>query len=61
MAVKYINELPNKIVHYDLKPQNILFHKGRVKVTDFGLCKTMKDDVMELTSQGVGTYWYLPP
>jgi tousled-like kinase len=25
------------------------------------LCKTTKEDAIELTSQGVGTYWYLPP
>lgn len=33
--------------------------------TDFGLSKivdTVDDgDSMELTSQGAGTYWYLPP
>ena len=51
------------MIHYDLKPQNIIFHNGMLKVTDFGLCKTMKNELnrMELTSQGVGTYWYLPP
>ena len=60
-AIRYLHELPDKVIHYDLKPQNILFHKGRVKITDFGLCKTTKEDTIELTSQGVGTYWYLPP
>ena len=60
-AIRYLHELPDKVIHYDLKPQNILFHKGRVKITDFGLCKTTKEDAIELTSQGVGTYWYLPP
>ncbi|CAK56648.1 unnamed protein product (macronuclear) [Paramecium tetraurelia] len=52
-----------KIIHYDLKPQNILFHKGEVKLTDFGLCKVLDQDTtrQELTSQGLGTYWYLPP
>lgn len=46
-----------------MKPQNILFHDGEIKVTDFGLCKVLDDNVsrLELTSQGVGTYWYLPP
>ena len=36
---------------------------GEVKVTDFGLSKVMdsSDDSMDLTSQGAGTYWYLPP
>jgi len=31
--------LPSKIIHYDLKPQNILFHDGVAKLADFGLCK----------------------
>jgi len=41
-----------------------MFHNGEIKITDFGLCKVMasKDNSkMDLTSQGVGTYWYLPP
>ncbi len=37
--------------------------RGEVKITDFGLSKIMEEhtDNMELTSQGAGTYWYLPP
>ena len=52
-----------KIIHYDLKPQNILFNNGIPKISDFGLCKVMNTDdtKLELTSQGVGTYYYLPP
>ena len=52
-----------KIIHYDLKPQNILFNDGIPKISDFGLCKVMNtdDSKLELTSQGVGTYYYLPP
>ncbi|XP_008789869.2 serine/threonine-protein kinase TOUSLED [Phoenix dactylifera] len=62
----YLNKRPQKIIHYDLKPGNVLFDEvGFAKVTDFGLSKIVEDDVgsqgMELTSQGAGTYWYLPP
>lgn len=62
-ALKFLNENDKKVIHYDLKPQNILFHNGMVKISDFGLCKVMSQDEtrLELTSQGVGTYWYLPP
>ncbi|KAL3616025.1 hypothetical protein CASFOL_040319 [Castilleja foliolosa] len=62
----YLNKKAQKIIHYDLKPGNVLFDEiGVAKVTDFGLSKIVEDDVgsqgMELTSQGAGTYWYLPP
>ncbi|XP_048139936.1 serine/threonine-protein kinase TOUSLED isoform X5 [Rhodamnia argentea] len=62
----YLNRRAQKIIHYDLKPGNVLFDEfGVAKVTDFGLSKIVEDDVgsqgMELTSQGAGTYWYLPP
>ncbi|MCQ2820220.1 MAG: protein kinase [archaeon] len=61
-ALKYLSSLPKKIIHYDLKPQNILFKDMEVKLTDFGLAKIMDNsDQLELTSQGVGTYYYLPP
>jgi len=39
--------------------------QGNAKITDFGLSKIVdaaeEGDSMELTSQGAGTYWYLPP
>ena len=40
---------------------------GEIKITDFGLSKIMDEESyspdcgMDLTSQGAGTYWYLPP
>lgn len=62
----YLAEQQRRIIHYDLKPGNILLHKGEVQITDFGLSKIMNEesstvDGMELTSQGAGTMWYLPP
>jgi len=62
---------PQCIIHYDLKPANILLDGLHgAKVTDFGLSKVLDSGgaggvggvtSMELTSQGAGTYWYLPP
>jgi tousled-like kinase len=62
-AVDYLSKLKERVIHYDLKPSNIMFHEGVVKILDFGLSKIMRGEEsrMELTSQGVGTYWYLPP
>jgi tousled-like kinase len=71
-GLQYLNTprdgLHGGIIHYDLKPANILYDgDGDVKITDFGLSKIMdagSDGLgtsMELTSQGAGTYWYLPP
>lgn len=42
-ALKYMDSLPTKIIHYDLKPQNILLHEGLVKIVDFGLCKIVDE------------------
>ncbi|XP_064648198.1 serine/threonine-protein kinase tousled-like 2 isoform X1 [Lineus longissimus] len=70
-ALRYLNEIKPPVIHYDLKPGNILLGSGNasgeIKITDFGLSKIMEEDKyhpdsgMDLTSQGAGTYWYLPP
>ncbi len=62
-ALNYLSTLKEKVIHYDLKPANVMFHYGLVKILDFGLCKPMagEESRINLTSQGVGTYWYLPP
>ena len=62
-ALLYLNNLNKKIIHYDIKPQNIMFSDLEVKLTDFGLAKIIEQEQNEisLTSQGVGTYYYLPP
>ena len=71
-GLAYCHGDTKRVIHYDLKPGNILFdNSGRVKITDFGLSKVMESrenigsnndfTSVELTSQGAGTYWYLPP
>lgn len=67
-ALRYLAERRPPIIHYDLKPANILLQSGTtsgaIKITDFGLSKIMEDaddgDSIELTSQGAGTYWFVP-
>jgi tousled-like kinase len=60
-AVKYLHE--SNIIHYDLKPGNILFHSGVIKIADFGISKIVEGNEMniELTSPKAGTFAYLPP
>lgn len=70
-ALKHLNDIKPPVIHYDLKPGNILLmsgaNTGEIKITDFGLSKIMEGETyspesgMDLTSQGAGTYWYLPP
>jgi tousled-like kinase len=68
-ALRYLSERNPPVIHYDLKPANILLQSGcrkfEIKITDFGLSKQLEAsedcDSIELTSQGAGTYWYLPP
>jgi len=68
-GIRYLNTKKDhegqSFIHYDLKPGNIFFHLGEVKIGDFGLSKIVDEpcggDTIELTSRGVGTYWYLPP
>lgn len=52
-GLRYMHNFKTKVIHYDLKPQNIFFHMGELKIGDFGLCKVMEDDnatKIELTS-----------
>jgi len=63
-GLKYMNTNGRKIIHYDLKPGNLFFYSGEVKIADFGLSKVVHEsfgESIDLTSQGAGTYWYLPP
>eukprot|EP01084_Bolivina_argentea_P317032 549612_1 len=63
IGLKYLHNSLPIIIHYDLKPGNLLYKNGHIKLTDFGLAKIMEQEseCIELTSQGAGTYWYLPP
>ena len=51
-----------KIVHRDIKPQNIMLLKnGVIKVTDFGIAKLPNADTLTVTDKAIGTVFYISP
>ncbi|MGM0368220.1 MAG: protein kinase domain-containing protein [Actinomycetota bacterium] len=69
LAAKYAIEIcnaleaahKNNLIHRDIKPQNILVTNGNsVKVTDFGIAKSVVDDVTK-TINIIGTAKYISP
>jgi len=51
-----------KMVHRDIKPQNILIdHEGRAKLTDFGISRQLEQDGMTATGRVLGTTDYVAP
>lgn len=62
-GLRYLNSAGRKIIHYDIKPSNLFYNAGQVKIGDFGLSKIADspEGMIDLSSLGAGTSWYLPP
>lgn len=51
-----------KIVHCDLKPANFLLVRGKLKLIDFGISKTIQNDTTNIVRENqVGTVNYMSP
>lgn len=47
-------------MHRDVKPDNILFHNGIVKLGDFGFCKNLTNN-NDMTATMLGSPIYMAP
>ena len=55
-AFKELNK--NNIMHRDLKPDNIFFNEGKVKLGDFGFCKMLE---VNMAQTMLGSPIYMAP
>lgn len=52
----------NKIVHRDIKPANFVLVKGKIKIIDFGISKSIKGDTTSILNfEKAGTLNYISP
>ncbi len=61
-AMQVAHGLARPVLHRDLKPGNVLFHRGVAKIADFGLAKVLgSDSSLTQTRSLMGTVRYTSP
>jgi len=56
-----MSDINEKVIHRDIKLQNILLSNGIIKISDFGISKSIVDSTRTITFKGYGTKEYMAP
>lgn len=51
----------SKLIHRDIKPDNILIKDYLLKISDFGISKVVEEKTRTFTFKGFGSVMYMPP
>lgn len=57
-GARAINE---KLIHRDIKPDNVLIENGKLKIGDFGISKFVDENTRLHTFKGAQHVWYMAP
>lgn len=59
--IKGMNDINKKVIHRDIKLENILLNNNVLKISDFGISKSITDKTRTSTFKGWGTPEYIAP